>query len=105
MVVIRKRRSFYFYFDLPKNVDRNLKHEIIKSNASLAENKKKTRLNNYCTNISMGKILMKTENSRTNETHKFVLNSFKTLDLRSLNKHVAYKKLCIYYTWKNIRQQ
>ena len=53
----------------------------------------------------MGTILMKTENSRTNETHKFVLNSFKTLDLRSLNKHVAYKKLCIYYTWKNIRQQ
>ena len=44
MVVIRKRRSFYFYFDLPKNVDRNLKHEIIKSNASLAENKKKNEI-------------------------------------------------------------
>ena len=43
MVVIRKLRSFYFYFDLPKNADRNLKHEIIKSNAALAENKKKKR--------------------------------------------------------------
>ena len=36
-------RDFYFYFDWPKDVDKNLKHEIEfiikKNNESLAENK------------------------------------------------------------------
>ena len=39
MVVIRKPKSFYFDFDLFKNVDKNLKHEIeviIKHNESLS---------------------------------------------------------------------
>ena len=27
------------------------------------------------------------------------------LDLRSSNKHVALQNLCIYYTWKNIKNQ
>ena len=40
MVVIREPKTFYFDFDLPKNVDENLKHEIefiIKNNESFAE--------------------------------------------------------------------
>ena len=43
-VMIREPKTFYFYFDLPKDVDKILKHElefIIKSNESLAENKTK----------------------------------------------------------------
>ena len=28
MVVIRESKTFYFDFDLPKNFDKNLKHEI-----------------------------------------------------------------------------
>ena len=43
MMVIRDPKTFCFNFDWPKNVDENLKHEIefiIKSNESLAENKK-----------------------------------------------------------------
>ena len=52
MIVIRDSNTFYFDFDWPKNAGEKLKYEIkfiIKSNESLAENKKKkTRLNNYC---------------------------------------------------------
>ena len=44
VIVIRDPKTFYFYFDLPK--DKNLKHEIkfiIKINEYLAENKIKRR--------------------------------------------------------------
>ena len=47
MIVIRDPKTFYFYFDWPKNVNRNLKHEIefiIKSNESSAENKIKNKI-------------------------------------------------------------
>ena len=35
---------------------------------------------------------MNTENSKTNESHKFVLNLSQRLDLRSSDKHVALQK-------------
>ena len=44
MVIIRGPKTFYFY--LPEDVNKNLKHEtefIIKSNESLAENKIKRK--------------------------------------------------------------
>ena len=44
MIVVRDPKTFDFDFAWPKYVDKNLKHEIefiIKSNESLAENKKK----------------------------------------------------------------
>ena len=47
---MRDPRFFCFNFDWPKYVDRNLKYEIefiTKSNGYLAENKIKTKLNNY----------------------------------------------------------
>ena len=37
-----------------------------------------------------------TENSKTNEPHKFVLNFSQRLDLRISNKHVALQNLSIY---------
>ena len=40
---------------------------------------------------------MKTENSKTNKPHKFVLSVSVGLDLRSTNKHVSLQKLSIYY--------
>ena len=46
MFLIRETKTFHFNFDLPKNVDRNLKHEtefIIKRNESLADHKIKKR--------------------------------------------------------------
>ena len=47
MIVIREPKSFYFNFDLLKDVDKNLKHEIefiIKHNESLAEHKVKNKI-------------------------------------------------------------
>ena len=52
----------------------------------------------------METIFMNTENSKTNEQHKFVFNLSQILDLRTSNKHVALQNLSIYYTWKNIRK-
>ena len=53
----------------------------------------------------MEKIFINTENSKTNERHKYVLNLSQRLDLRRSNKHVALQNLSIYHTWKNIRKQ
>ena len=53
----------------------------------------------------MERIFMNTENSKTNEPHKFVLTYSQRLDLRSSNEHVAHQNLSIYHTWKNIRNQ
>ena len=53
----------------------------------------------------METILMNSENSKTNEPHKFVLNLSQRLDLKSSNKHVALQNLSICYMWKNIRKQ
>ena len=52
----------------------------------------------------METIFLNTENSKTNEPHRFVLNLPQRLDLRNLNKHPALQNLSIYYTWKNIRK-
>ena len=47
MVVVRDSKTFCFYFNWPKDVDENLKHEIefmIKSNESLAADKMKNEV-------------------------------------------------------------
>ena len=46
IIVIRDPKTFYFYFNWPKDVDENSKHEtefITKNNESLAENKIKNQ--------------------------------------------------------------
>ena len=53
----------------------------------------------------MKMVFINTENSQTNEPHKFILNLSQRLDLRSSDKHVPLQNLSIYYTWKNIRKQ
>ena len=50
-------------------------------------------------------VFMNTENSKTDELYKFVLNLSQRLDLISSNKHVALQNLSAYYTLKNIRKQ
>ena len=47
---------------------------------------------------------MNTENSKTNETHKFVLNLLQRREIRSSNKRVALQTLSICYKRKNIRK-
>ena len=87
----------------------NSKQTIKQTSGSISTNKswkqQKLRLDNYCPNISMETIFIKTENSKTSASHKFVLNVSQRIDLRSSNKHVAVQNLSIYNTWKNIRQQ
>ena len=51
----------------------------------------------------MGTIFMNTENSKTNEPHRFELALADKLNLKDLNKNMALADLCIYYTWKNIK--
>ena len=48
---------------------------------------------------------MNTENRKTNESHKFILNLSQRLDQISSNKQVTLQNLLIYCTWKNIRKQ
>ena len=47
IVLIKEPKTFYFNLDLPKDVDKNLEHQIkfiIKRNKSLAENKIKNKI-------------------------------------------------------------
>ena len=51
----------------------------------------------------METIFMNTENSKTNEPHKFRLSLPDKLILKNPNKNIALGNLSIYYTWKNIK--
>ena len=67
------------HFDLTKDVNNSLKHEsdfIIKHNEFLEEQTTKTRLVDYfhVNNKSMETIFVNTENTKTNELRKFILN-------------------------------
>ena len=72
--IVKDPKIFYFHFDLPKDIDENLKHEI----EFIMKNKNrnwtiKLRLNNYCQNISMETIIMSMENrKRMNHINLFL---------------------------------
>ena len=52
----------------------------------------------------METIFMNTENSKTNESNKFVYQFTDKLNLKTPNnKYIELVNLCIYYTWKNIK--
>ena len=51
----------------------------------------------------METIFMNTENSKTNEPHKFRLSLSDKLNLKNPNKNIALGNLSIYYTRKNIK--
>ena len=53
----------------------------------------------------METILMKTENGRTSEPHRFKLDLTDKLNLKNPNKNMALANLSIYYTWKNIKSE
>ena len=48
---------------------------------------------------------MNTENSKTNEAHRFKLDLTDKLNLKNPNKNMALANLSIYYTWKNIKSE
>ena len=48
---------------------------------------------------------MNTENSKTNEPHRFRLDLADKLNLKDPRKNIALVNLSIYYTWKNIKSE
>ena len=49
----------------------------------------------------METIVMNTENSKTNEPHRYKLILEDKLNLKNPNKNMTLANLSIYYTWKN----
>ena len=47
---------------------------------------------------------MKSENSKTFNPHRLLLNLSDKINLKSKSKCVALSNLSIYYTWKNIKK-
>ena len=55
--------------------------------------------------LKMETIFMNTKNSKTSETHRFILDLTDKLNLKNPNKNMALVNLRIYYTWKNIKSE
>ena len=53
----------------------------------------------------METIFMKTENSKTNEPHRFKLDLTDKFNLKNPNENMALANLSTYYTWKNIKSE
>ena len=52
----------------------------------------------------MDTIFMNSENSKTSEPHRLLLNLSDKINLQRSDKNVASSNLSIYYTWKNIKE-
>ena len=53
----------------------------------------------------METIFMNTENSKTNESHRFKLDLTDKLNLKNPNKNMTLANLSIYYTRENIKSE
>ena len=53
----------------------------------------------------METIFMNTENSKTNEPHRFKFVLTDKLNLKNPNENMSLANLSIYYTWKNIKSE
>ena len=53
----------------------------------------------------METVFMNTENSKTNELHRFKLDLTDKLYLKNPNKNMTLAYLSIYYTWENIKSK
>ena len=49
----------------------------------------------------MDTILMNSENNKTSDLHRLILNLIDKVNLKANVKYVALSNLSIYYTWKN----
>ena len=47
---------------------------------------------------------MNSENSKTSDPHRLLLNLTDKINLKRSDKYVALSNLSIYYTWKNIKK-
>ena len=55
--------------------------------------------------LKMEAIFMNTENSKTNEPHRFKLDVTDKLNLKNPNKNMFLANLNFHYTWKNIKSK
>ena len=46
---------------------------------------------------------MNSENSKTSDSHRLLLNLSDKTDLKRSDKYVALSNISIFYTWKNIK--
>ena len=53
----------------------------------------------------METIFTNTENSKTNESHRFRLDLTDKLNLKNPKKNIALANLSVHYTWKNIKSE
>ena len=53
----------------------------------------------------METVFMNTENSKTNETHKFRLTLADKINLKDPNKNMDLADLSIHYTWKYMKSE
>ena len=51
----------------------------------------------------MNTIFMNSENSKTYDCHRLLLNLSDKINLERSDKYLALSNLSIYYTWKNIK--
>ena len=52
----------------------------------------------------MNTIFMNSENSKTSDPHRILLNLTDKTDLRGKGKYIALSNLRIYYTWENMKK-
>ena len=51
----------------------------------------------------MNIIFMNSENSKTSDPHRLLLNLTDKINLRRKDKYIALWNVSIYYTWRNVR--
>ena len=51
----------------------------------------------------MDTIFMNSENSKTSDPHRLLLNLLDEINLKKSDKYLALSNLTIYHTWKNIK--
>ena len=52
----------------------------------------------------MDTIFMNSENSKTSEPHRLLLNLVDKINLKRSDKYIASSNLSMYYSWKNINK-
>ena len=52
----------------------------------------------------MDTLFMNSENSKTSDPHRLLLNLSDKINLKRSDKYVALSNLSIYYTWENIKK-
>ena len=52
----------------------------------------------------MDTLFMNSENSKTSDPHRLLLNLSDKINLKRSDKYVALSNLSIYYTWKNVKR-